>query len=238
MVFSSSGVIVLLGGALIIVEFLLFLFAFERAKKISRNLFVASSVFVAVFVFLLCLHGVLAPAIHSRLFPDLAGAIFGGLKVNFVLGSSFAPMVFLFLVVFRDRFESYVKSDRPLGGILLKEKEEPSGTTERHSETRKISEARYRTLLEGQTELVCQFLPNTMMTYVNGAYARYFGATPDELMGKKFSDFLPDDMREKTLEHLALLTPENAIQTNEQMTRRADGEVRWHLWTIRAIYMA
>jgi PAS domain-containing protein len=37
-------------------------------------------------------------------------------------------------------------------------------------EALKESEERYRTVVEEQTELVCRFLPDTTLTFVNEAY--------------------------------------------------------------------
>src|SRR5215211_3603343 len=44
------------------------------------------------------------------------------------------------------------------------------------------SEQRYRTMIEEQTELVCRFLPDKTLTFVNDAYCRYFGEKPEELI--------------------------------------------------------
>ncbi|WP_199316451.1 PAS domain S-box protein [Tolypothrix sp. FACHB-123] len=36
-------------------------------------------------------------------------------------------------------------------------------------------QARYRAIIEDQTELICRFLPDTTIVYVNEAYCRFFG---------------------------------------------------------------
>ena len=42
----------------------------------------------------------------------------------------------------------------------------------------RAAEERYRTVVEEQTELVCRFLPDLTLTFVNEAYCRYFGGDP------------------------------------------------------------
>ena len=52
----------------------------------------------------------------------------------------------------------------------------PDTTRERKclEEALEESEEKYRTIVEGQTELITRFLPDTVLTFVNGAYCRYF----------------------------------------------------------------
>ena len=57
------------------------------------------------------------------------------------------------------------------------------------------SEDRHRSMLESQTELICRFLPDATLTYVNDAYCRYFGKSRDELIGTEFIDLLPASIR-------------------------------------------
>ena len=43
----------------------------------------------------------------------------------------------------------------------------------------RASEARYRAIVEDQSELVCRFRPDTMLTFVNDAFCRFFGSARD-----------------------------------------------------------
>ena len=40
------------------------------------------------------------------------------------------------------------------------------------------SEERYREVVDSQTDLICRYLPDTTLTFVNEAYCRYFGLAP------------------------------------------------------------
>lgn len=62
-VFRSSVLFTILGGALIILELFLFVLIFEQLKKRISNIFVLAILYNLVFVLVLCLDGVLFPAI-------------------------------------------------------------------------------------------------------------------------------------------------------------------------------
>ena len=46
------------------------------------------------------------------------------------------------------------------------------------------SEARYRAVVDSQAEMLCRFLPDGTLTFVNEAYCRYFKKDRDELIEK------------------------------------------------------
>lgn len=95
-------------------------------------------------------------------------------------------------------------------------------------------EARYRAVVEDQTELICRYWPDGTMTFVNDACRRYYGMEKERLAGLNFLSLRqeePQIFRKRT----ASLSPENPSVTMENFIRRA-GEVRWQQWTDRAIF--
>jgi PAS domain S-box-containing protein len=91
------------------------------------------------------------------------------------------------------------------------------------------SEQRYRNLVEAQPDPICQFLPDTTLTFVNRAYAEFYGREPEELMGRRWLEFAPKDERPRFLDELATFTPEHPERHEETRSTRADREVRWYL---------
>jgi diguanylate cyclase (GGDEF)-like protein/PAS domain S-box-containing protein len=100
----------------------------------------------------------------------------------------------------------------------------------------KESEERYRTVIEEQTELVCRFLPDTTLTFVNDAYCRYFGKGPRELVGRSFLDHIPEADRVVYEKPLSRLSRANHSRTVEHRIFTPDGEIRWQQWTDRALF--
>src|SRR4030095_7701402 len=93
------------------------------------------------------------------------------------------------------------------------------------------SEARYRNVVDAQSELICRFLPDTTITFANDAYCRYFGKMEHELVGMKFVLLLPESERESTLRYVESLAENPRIDTREHPVIRADGSCSWHQWT-------
>ncbi|MGO9119589.1 MAG: sensor histidine kinase [Desulfomonilaceae bacterium] len=99
----------------------------------------------------------------------------------------------------------------------------------------RASEARYRGVVEDQTELICRFLPDWTLTFVNEAYCRYFGKAKDEFIGRNFMSLIPTEEREKVAECLVSLGTETPFSTVEHKVI-APGGPRWQQWTNRAIF--
>jgi PAS domain S-box-containing protein len=102
------------------------------------------------------------------------------------------------------------------------------------------SEARYRAIVEGQTELICRFLPDGTLTFVNDAYCRYFGMTREELVGSIFFTLIPEQDREEVKAQLAsaarLPRDNTGGRIYEHRVLGPGGEVLWQQWSDQAIF--
>jgi PAS domain S-box-containing protein len=98
------------------------------------------------------------------------------------------------------------------------------------------SQERYRAVVENQTELICRFLPDGRLTFVNQAYARYYGISREQLLGQNFYSFIPQEDRRDIQAHFASFSWDHPMATMELRTLNVDGEVRWQQWTDRAIF--
>lgn len=97
------------------------------------------------------------------------------------------------------------------------------------------SEERYRNVVETQTELICRYLPDTTLTFVNDAYCRYFGKSRAELIGTKFVDLIPSHARSAALSHVASLMENPSAETCEHEVILPNGARGWQQWTDRAV---
>jgi PAS domain S-box-containing protein len=98
------------------------------------------------------------------------------------------------------------------------------------------SQERYRAIVEDQTELICRWLPDGTLTFVNDAYCRYFHKSPEELVGHSYRPAIPEEDHEMHLAHIASLTRDNPVGVNEHRVFAPGGEIRWQHWTNRAIF--
>lgn len=99
-----------------------------------------------------------------------------------------------------------------------------------------MSEKRYRAIVQDQTELICRFLQDFRLTFVNDAYCRFFNWQEKSIIGK-----IPDCMvfasdREMFEEKLKELNPEKSVETIEHKVIFKDGQEFWLQWTCRAIF--
>ncbi len=106
----------------------------------------------------------------------------------------------------------------------------------RAEEALRESEESYRALVEDMPALVCRFLPDGTLSFVNSAYCRYFEKKREELVGANFFQFIPDEDRKKVRNHFKSLTQKMPATSYEHQVFAPNGEIRWQQWTDRAIF--
>ena len=99
----------------------------------------------------------------------------------------------------------------------------------------RTSEELYRNVVETQTELICRFLPDSTLTFVNEAYCRFFGKTREELIGTKYLDLIPEDVRPAAEQVVRTLIENRETQWVEHKVILPDGSIGWHHWTDHVI---
>ncbi|THB64989.1 MAG: response regulator, partial [Desulfovibrio sp.] len=107
----------------------------------------------------------------------------------------------------------------------------------RAEEILKRSEARYRAIVEDQTDLICRYLPDGAISFVNDAYARYFGRGAGDFLGLHFLPPMPREEVEKVTDAVQSLSLDRPVCSVEHRVFRGEEE-RWQQWTHRAIFDA
>jgi len=100
----------------------------------------------------------------------------------------------------------------------------------RAEEASTASERRYRNVVETQTELICRYLPDTTLTFVNDAYCRHFGKSREQLIGTKYTQLIPEHARDAALNHIASLIDNPRAETYEHEVMLPNGGRGWHQW--------
>ncbi|MEM8876437.1 MAG: PAS domain-containing protein, partial [Pseudomonadota bacterium] len=93
------------------------------------------------------------------------------------------------------------------------------------------TEARYLSILDASPDLICRFEPDTTLTFVNRAYADYFESAPEELIGRRFLEFVPVEAHADIRAHLASISPDSPSCSYEHVVSRPDGTQAWQYWT-------
>jgi PAS domain S-box-containing protein len=80
----------------------------------------------------------------------------------------------------------------------------------------------YRSVVEGQREMICRFLPTGKVTFYNSAFQHFFERKSLNLANLKFSN----------------LTKANSTCAMELHNYRADGSMVWQQWEVRSLFNA
>jgi len=100
----------------------------------------------------------------------------------------------------------------------------------------KASEARYRAIVEDQTELICRFEHSGKLTFANAAFCRYFGIRQEDIVFQSLVLILSRKVYQYVKESIKTLTPKYPVVKSTQNMKTADGKVLWLQWSCRAIF--
>jgi len=110
-------------------------------------------------------------------------------------------------------------------------------------ELRSISIAKLRqheqllaSVVQTQQEMICRFLPDTTLTYVNKPYCKAFGKNETQLLGMKVLDLIPETLHKEILEQLTQINTDHPSHTSNHQTQMPDGSFVWQEWTDTAIF--
>jgi PAS domain S-box-containing protein len=100
----------------------------------------------------------------------------------------------------------------------------------------KHSEARYRAIVEDQTELIIRFhASDRALTFVNQAYCKYVGQSAKQLLGDTFQPVIYAEDRDYVAKLLDTMSRENPVVIIENRIM-AGAEIRWTQWINRMIF--
>jgi len=99
----------------------------------------------------------------------------------------------------------------------------------------RVSEARYRAVSETQTELVCRYLRDGSLTFVNDAYCRFWRKTRGQLIGTAFLERVPESRRDEVRRAIESQVERPGAVSHEHEILLPDGSVGWQQWVSHAI---
>jgi PAS domain S-box-containing protein/putative nucleotidyltransferase with HDIG domain len=106
---------------------------------------------------------------------------------------------------------------------------------DRTEELRKSAE-QFRAVIENQTEFIVRWKSNGIRTFVNDAYCRYFGLSPEQAIGTSFLPLIKEEDRPGVKSKIdRLISGEVNIETEIHRVIKPDGSIGWQEWTDKAI---
>ncbi len=139
----------------------------------------------------------------------------------------------------RKEVEHYKRVAKETGSICLKETEALSQLIlwrKQAEEELRENEERYRTVVEDMPAMICRFLCDGTLNFVNTAYCNYFNKKEEELIGQNFFQFILKEDQNKVKNQFMSLDQKRPTITYEHQVMAPDGEIRWQQWTGRAIF--
>ncbi|MBE2267815.1 MAG: PAS domain S-box protein [Anaerolinea sp.] len=100
----------------------------------------------------------------------------------------------------------------------------------------RINEARYRAIVEDQSDLICRYTPDFRLTFANRAYSQQHGKQPDEIIGANLLEMIVESDVERAKAHVLALSQDRPVAVSEHRTILPDGSIRWQQWNDRAIF--
>lgn len=101
------------------------------------------------------------------------------------------------------------------------------------------SEARYKAILEDQTELISRLDADFNLTFANSAYQKTYLKDPstETVIGRNILSFIADEtVRDEYAMRMRALTPDNPIIRTVLKEYVVDGSLQWQSWIDRALF--
>jgi len=99
--------------------------------------------------------------------------------------------------------------------------------------------AQMRSIIDDQTELICRFAPDGIITFANDSFCRYLSRSKDDILGTPAFAFIYKGDWRRTTRLLKSLSPLSPIVNVEFRVAIPDtGEIRWQNWTSKAFFNA
>lgn len=189
-VFQVSLKAMVVGEVLIISELLLLLVIFEWFKTRIENVFILSTLYAFFYILVLCLDGVLFPALAFGVNPELVRIIYGGLPGKFVMAAAYSLAILAFLVVFRKNLTQYVHEPLNFKELLIAPRAKLLDEIDRQRESLEMSEEKYRQLAESIKDVFFSMDSRMRCTYWNKA-SECMGYSSKQALGRSIYELFP-----------------------------------------------
>jgi PAS domain S-box-containing protein len=92
---------------------------------------------------------------------------------------------------------------------------------------------RYQSVVDAQSDMICHFLPDTTLTFVNEPFCRFWNKSREEMLGHPFIEMIPEAARPAVRERIQGLR--QGSNSEDHPVCLPDGTEGWHRWIHSAI---
>ncbi len=181
---------------------------------------------------------ILAPPIFGWLLSRDGVLDFFPAQFDWALYSAISTFGSVWLIITLARRITAIDAERSSATELSQALHNYSLRLQRTAEELRVSEQRYRAVLEDQSDVISRYSSDGTLLVVNDAFCRLVGRPRDSLVGHKWSPIpVPEDLP-MIEDQLARLSPSNPVVTIESRIRTGDGRIRWVQFVNRAFFDA
>ena len=98
-----------------------------------------------------------------------------------------------------------------------------------------ISERRYRHIVRDLPDLICRYLPDGTITFVNEAFAARHDRSTVDLVGESLFELYPPEQWAELREHIAALEPGEPVESHRYSECEDSYRNRWERWREHAL---
>jgi PAS domain S-box-containing protein len=98
------------------------------------------------------------------------------------------------------------------------------------------NEARYRAIVEDQTDMICRFTPDGTISFANEAFCRSVHVEREAIVGCSIFDLVSSANMDQFKQSLSELSLEHPTIAGEYRVAEPDGSFRWEQWTDRGLF--
>jgi PAS domain S-box-containing protein len=113
-----------------------------------------------------------------------------------------------------------------------------AAAAERRAAERAVSESekRFRAVVEDQTDLICRFKADGLLTFVNDAFCRFHDRKREELIGTNFFQTLSEEDAAIPLSYINSLPVEEPLVSFDHRLHSAGEQLLWHQYRVRRLF--
>lgn len=113
-----------------------------------------------------------------------------------------------------------------------------AAAAERRAAERAVSESekRFRAVVEDQTDLICRFMPDGRLTFVNQAFCRFHQKPSGELIGANFFHTLSEEDAAIPLSYINAMPADESLVSFDYRLRSPDNREIWHQYRVRRLF--
>jgi len=142
-IFNTTITINIVSSLVFVIEVIFMFYSLEKIKEHIKHLIIVISLYVGVYIGILCLDGFLFPFIVSFFEPKFGQFIVGNVQGKLILGALFSPFLLTFMILHKKSLALFIKESFPIRLLIFPKRKQLIEKLRKVEQNLKITEQRY-----------------------------------------------------------------------------------------------